>query len=244
MTAEEIARAADLPRGSVYRYINALIENGLVERSGDGSEFKLGYRLLHFSSAVEIDSSLETVVLPYMERLRNETGETVSLTVLQGSTRAAAISSLEAYANVRVAPPIGDSIPLNAGANHKAILAFRPEDQWATVFAGELPRYTSNTITDPDALADELRRIRSQGYATSDQEIYEGAWGVAAPILDSSGHAIASLGVSGPTFRRSAEVQARSIELAVRYASEITERMALADHDQSRKKMFDRSRDP
>jgi DNA-binding IclR family transcriptional regulator len=63
------------------------------------------------------------------------------------------------------------------------------------------PRMTPNTIVSPTALLAELRKIRQQGFAISNQENELEARCIGAPILDSEGRVLAALGVSSPAFR-------------------------------------------
>lgn len=96
-------------------------------------------------------------------------------------------------------------MPLHSGALAKAILAFLPKPEIDRYLAsGPLQRFTPNTITDPTHLGRELARIRKRGYAVSRQEVVLGAGGVAAPIFDSTGQAVASIGVSAPLHRLTA----------------------------------------
>ena len=129
---------------------------------------------------------------------------------------------------MRVAPPLGKPVSLHAGANNKVILAYRPSEEWDRTCADGLPMLTQNTITDGEVLIHELKSIRSNGYAISDQEMHEGAWGVAAPIIDATGFAIGSIGLSGPIFRRTEDLERRSIELLVEYAHQISSRLRCA----------------
>jgi IclR family acetate operon transcriptional repressor len=64
-----------------------------------------------------------------------------------------------------------------------------------------LPALTSNTITNKEALLEELATVREQGYAVDDVENEEGIRCVGAPIFDHRGEVIAALSVSAPSFR-------------------------------------------
>ena len=57
------------------------------------------------------------------------------------------------------------------------------------------------TPTSRRALQRELEHVRRQGYAYSEEEVSPGAWALAVPLRDPSGHCLASLGVAGPLFR-------------------------------------------
>ena len=68
-----------------------------------------------------------------------------------------------------------------------------------------MPRRTERTITDPEALLAQLEAIRRQGYALDDVENEEGVRCLAAPVYDRHEHAVASIGISGPTVRMTGE---------------------------------------
>ncbi len=228
LSAEQIASVADLPLGSVYRYINALVAHGLLERDQQKREYRLGYRLLYFHHVVNNSDTLESASETPMRELAEQTDETIQLTLIRGD-RGIAIKSIESSANVRVAPPLGKFMPLYAGANYKAILAFRPAAEQDRVFAGELQRLAPGTILDVDELKEDLQKIRENGYAFSSEEMHQGAWGVAAPIKAGSGEAIASLGVSGPLFRMTDDHLSTCIRLVRDYAQRISDRLRYVD---------------
>jgi len=64
-----------------------------------------------------------------------------------------------------------------------------------------MPSRTSHTITEPGRFAEELTRIRAQGFALDDEEHEEGVRCLAVPVRDGSGQVVASLSVSGPVTR-------------------------------------------
>lgn len=222
LTAETIAERAGLPRGSVYRYINALIENKLLEKDEGKNTFRLGFRLLYFSEIIHYNTTLEKVAQPFMERLAKTLEETVQLTI-KDDLVGIAIHSVESSAPIKVAPPIGGTVPIHAGANNKVILAFADTSEWDTVCSRELQKFTDHTITDSMDLKTDLKKIRELGYAFSKEELHMGAWGVAAPIFNANGRAIASLGVSAPLTKHSELKQQAAIELTQAYAKKISE---------------------
>jgi DNA-binding IclR family transcriptional regulator len=64
-----------------------------------------------------------------------------------------------------------------------------------------LPSYTPRTITKKADLRAELERVREEGYAVAVDELEVGLAAVAAPIRNAAGDVIASISVSGPTYR-------------------------------------------
>jgi DNA-binding IclR family transcriptional regulator len=221
LTAEQIADRSGLPRGSIYRYLNALMDNKFVERDQGQNTFRLGFRLLYFSDIIHYNTTLEKIAQPYMDKLARTLEETVQLTI-RDEHMGIAINSVESSATIRVAPPLGGTVPLHAGANNKVILAFCDEHEWQSIFNTPLERFTDHTITDPEVLKRELHYIRRQGYAFSKEELHFGAWGVAAPIFNASGTAFASIGVSAPLTKQSETKQQAAIELTLDFAKKIS----------------------
>ena len=74
-------------------------------------------------------------------------------------------------------------------------------DHRAACLTGKLERFTDNTITSRRSLEEQLESVRSQGYGFTLEEYEVGLAAVAAPIRDLDGHAVATVGISGPNFR-------------------------------------------
>ena len=81
---------------------------------------------------------------------------------------------------------------------------------------------TRSTITEPAALREELRRVRSRGYAFDKGETSPLATCVGAPILTADGVAVAAMSISGPTSRFNPRRDAPVIESLLRAAAEIS----------------------
>ena len=62
----------------------------------------------------------------------------------------------------------------------------------------EMTPYTERTITDKDALREELERIRQRGYSLDDEEMFLNVRCIAVPIFDYHGSVRYSIGISGP----------------------------------------------
>jgi DNA-binding IclR family transcriptional regulator len=122
-------------------------------------------------------------------------------------------------APLRVTSQVGRSLPLHAGASSKAILAFLPRDRWPeAVGRGPLSPFTEKTMVNRQALWKECERIRTLGYAESDEEVLLGARGVAAPFFDERGAVAGSIAVAGPRQRFQGQALRLAAENVVREA--------------------------
>lgn len=197
----ELARELGLPKSSVQRALQTLHTAGWLHQAGtELTRWALTTKALHVAHHVGGDLSLRDVAVPVMEELRQETGETIHLEVREGK-HAVLIERLETPKPIRIVLPLGVGAPMHGSANGKAILAHCPPEEIEQILAEGLPRYTDATIVDADALRAELADICRRGYATNIGEWRTDVAAVAAAILDSDGHAIASMSISTPIDR-------------------------------------------
>ena len=91
-------------------------------------------------------------------------------------------------------PEIGDNA--HALALGKVVLALGPRDAVEHYARGGLRRFTPATITEPDALLEELRHVRLNGVATECEEFGRDFCCLAAPIVDHDRHFLGAVGIS------------------------------------------------
>jgi DNA-binding IclR family transcriptional regulator len=119
---------------------------------------------------------------------------------------------------------VGQHIPLHATSNGKVLLSGLEPDRLDEVLHA-MPAYTALTITKRSRLREELGRVREQGYAVAVDELEVGLTAAAAPIHNAHGDVVASMSVSGPTFRLTgAELEAAVTQL-VEAATEVSHRL-------------------
>ncbi|MGH9244227.1 MAG: IclR family transcriptional regulator [Acidimicrobiales bacterium] len=187
----DLARRVGLSRTATSRLLTSLERPGFVRRTGDG--YTLGLAVLRLSD--QIKPRLRQAARPALESLASEFGETALLAVRDGFDAVAVdqvLGSAHRVMQVRYRP--GHRHPLTVAAHGRAILAFLPEPSRAAVL----------TDLEPNAarhIEAELATARRQGFVRSSGELEPGAVGVAAPIVDHDGVAVASIGVVAPDHR-------------------------------------------
>jgi IclR family transcriptional regulator, acetate operon repressor len=197
----ELSRALELPKSSVQRALWTLNTAGWIRPAGaELTRWALTTKALHVGSHSAGELSLREAAMPIMEELRRRSEETIHLMVPDGD-RVVLIERLETPKPVRIVIPLGESAPIHASSNGKAVLAYSPADDIERRIAGGLSRYTHTTITDPDIFRAELADIRSRGYATNNGEWRSDIAAVAAPVIGAGGHAIGSISISTPISR-------------------------------------------
>ena len=119
----ELARRANLPKSTVSRIAADLVEQRFLDRDGD--KLYLGVRLFELGQTVEQPRRLRQLALPVMTDLRDATGQTVHLAVLEG-TDVVFIAIVRGGPMPTPLARVGGRLPAHATALGKAILAFSP----------------------------------------------------------------------------------------------------------------------
>jgi DNA-binding IclR family transcriptional regulator len=111
-----------------------------------------------------------------------------------------------------------------SGASGKVLLAYLDEQSLVDFFrGGPLEALTPKTITDPQLLRKELKRIKSEGYALSTGErVLDGLCAISSPVWDHRGKVNYSITLSVPVFRLAAKGRERLIKLVKETAQEIS----------------------
>ena len=206
-----IARDIGLPKSTVSRLVNDLVEHRYLERGRGG--VRLGLRLFELGQKAGGPRELRQIARAQMADLRQATGRTVQMAVLEGSD-VVYIEILRGEARLS-APQRGEEggrLPAHATALGKALLAFSSAATVMEVLAAPLETFTPNTITDPSVLRRQLETIRETGVAYQFEESGPGLTAVASTILTPWKTAFAAISMSG----RVGEFQPKQFASAVR----------------------------
>jgi len=199
----DIAAELDVHKSTAFRLVATLEQHRLVEQSGERGKYRLGVGMLRLAGATTARLDLVQEARPVCRQLASDTGETVNIAVLSESS-ALYLDQVAGSSALQPHNWVGQHIPLHATSNGKVLLSGLDQTRLDAIL-GTLPTYTSHTITKKKALRDELARVREQGYAVAVDELEVGLTAVAAPIRNAHGDVVASMSVSGPTFRITAD---------------------------------------
>jgi DNA-binding IclR family transcriptional regulator len=191
--ADELSALLGSPVSTVYRYLRTLSEFGFVDRSGAG--YRLGPRLIISSGANVTAEELIRTSDPVLRLLEEETGET-ALIVRRIGLAAMCLHEVPSRQPLRVTIAPGESLPLQAGAFGKALLAFAPPDIQDEVLGLE----PVAGAPDPERLRADLADVVTSGVARSVGEVLSGTVAIAVPIFRHDG-IVGAVGVTGPEAR-------------------------------------------
>lgn len=192
----ELARRAGLPKSTTYRLLHTL-ESSRALSSVDG-HFRLGPFLndslsIPHSEAVD---RVQRVVTPFLAALFEQTRMTVQMAAaLDGEI--VFLNKLHGVHRVPSPSRIGGRAPVHCTSLGKVLLAFDRE-ALDRACAGELQRWTTRTITDPDDLRRHILRVRRTRIGRDDGELLDNVGSVASIVVGEREEPVAALAVTGP----------------------------------------------
>lgn len=221
----EISRALGLNQSTCHHLLSTLKARRFVEQDPASRRYRLGIKAVEVGQAAVQQVDLARVALPRMEELMRAAQENVNLVILEEDS-AVYVAQVPCDRTVRMFTRIGERAPLHCTGVGKVLLAYLPEEERAALLARTgLPRFTPNTICDPAALDEELKKVKAQGYALDHEEREQDVACLAAPVRDYRGQVVAALSISAPASRlgpeRRAELLPRLLETAAAIARDL-----------------------
>ena len=190
-----LAKAVGLTQGTVHRILHALIAEGMVEQDENSKLYRLSVEFFALAAQAGNPSGMRTLCRPALLRLCASLGDTIFLLV-KSSFDAVCLDICEGPFPIRsFTGDIGGRVALGVGQGSLAILAFLPEAEREEIIRFNVPRIRGYGVLDEVYLRTEIERVRQLGYAGRNSGVLDGMAGVAVPIFDRTGVAVAALSV-------------------------------------------------
>jgi len=203
LSLSEVGRMAGLSPATAHRLLSTLAQLGFIERSPTTRKYRPGLSVLKLGYSALQASDIHALARPYLERLADDTGETVNMGVLAGNS-VLYVQRIERHELVTADIHVGSTLPAYATSIGKLLLAFLSDEDLRTRITGtRLVKYGPNTIGTRAALIAALGEIRSQGWAYQDEETAVGLRSIAAPIRNRGGEVAAGINIAVAASRMS-----------------------------------------
>lgn len=201
----EISGRLKLNKSTAHAILATLAHHRLLDRDPTSRRYRPGPALHGLASALAARLEVTMLARPLLQKLLEESGETVFLAVLQDG-HLTLVDKAESRQDMGITSPLGRRLPHSAGALGKVFHAWMDAAALGRLLT-EVPlrRFTKRTVIDPAAYRRQLRQVREEGVAYDDQEYLEGVRAVAVPLLGSRGEVEAAVCVVGPSSRLSLE---------------------------------------
>ncbi|HEY0247136.1 MAG TPA: IclR family transcriptional regulator [Gryllotalpicola sp.] len=211
----EIAEATGLDKSTTQRLLTLLVDRRMLSRDPLTKQYSLGTHAYGLAAAINTRSDLVALAAPHFVRLRDESGESVSLHVPDGTHRVC-VDGLESRQEIRQVVSLGESLPIHQGPSGKAILAFLPQPEADAIVTAAKP-----TAVERQRIAEGVASLRRNGYLHTEGDRSPGVRALSAPIFDARG-VCASLSIAGPADRWSEERALMSVDALISVTGEIS----------------------
>jgi len=209
LTATEAGERCGMTRTAARRYLKTLAHLGYV--GTDGKLYWLMPRILRLGHAYLESARLPRLVLPFLQRVFEGTGEVAYLGVLDGPNTVFIARSGGARQPTH-GYLLGTRLPAQVTAVGMSILANLPEAEangW--IDACELRAFTSYTLSTKADLRHALARFRQIGYALSEQQLELNYRGIGVPLLDRQNQVHAAVSITMPINQEDADHALRRV---------------------------------
>ncbi|PSJ79653.1 IclR family transcriptional regulator [Neisseria iguanae] len=188
MSGAEIAKILNLPRSSVHGLLQALLDAGLLRKSGK-RHFVLGTHVLYWANGFMAQQDIVAEFHAAVARLPDLEPYTLTLSTLNGD-QVVYLACKNSTAPMDVTFRIGMQFPAIFTATGKALLSRLSEQEVRQVITSFPPPYTESSVQNHQDLAQELRSARQQGFALDNGQLRKGmfCFGMALPEPGGKAH--------------------------------------------------------
>ncbi|MQA62745.1 MAG: helix-turn-helix domain-containing protein [Actinophytocola sp.] len=201
VSLQGLVEETGLPKPTLHRMLQQLEGAGLLIRQGDSRQYGTGARLRRLAENLLLNATQHGARHGVLRALVEEIGETCNVTALSGN-EVIYLDRVETPEPLRFYLRPGSRVPVHCSASGKMLLSQLSPAQRHRLFAhSPLSSYTHHTLTDIDALEEELKRVRKNGYAVDDEEFLPGLVCVAVLVPTTTGRSNMCVAVQAPTMR-------------------------------------------
>jgi DNA-binding IclR family transcriptional regulator len=188
-----LAQRLGLTRSTTHRLATALVERRLLTQT-PREGYSLGSKLLELGYLAGQQMDLPRLARPHIEKLWDESEDTVHLGVLEGD-RAHYLDKLTGRRRINISSRVGDRQPIRSTGLGKALVLDETEERWRELYRREGPRSAHGP--DEEQWIAWMRDYAKRGVAYDLEENEDRIRCVAAPIRGPSGAIVAAISVSG-----------------------------------------------
>jgi DNA-binding IclR family transcriptional regulator len=215
----EVSESTGLDKATVLRLLATLEQFRLVQRDDKTRSYSIGSGVWQLYSYYQ--SELKTIAESHLRKLRDTTGESVTLVVARGLERVV-LMAMEASHELRVVPSLNSVVPVYSGASGKVLMAYLERDKLDSIIEKtDLRPLNAFDVIDRDSFLTNLSQVRRDGYAISIGDVTQGAVAVAAPVFNADGTVLAVVSLRGPESRLTEDRVKKLTPLVIEAADDI-----------------------
>lgn len=215
-----IVEETGVPKATAHRLLNELVDLSALTLDPVTRCYRGGLLLARIGATVLADYDLRTVARPFLKALHDEVGHVATLGI-RDDDAGVYIDKIESRDfGIRLHSEIGKAFPMHSTAMGKVLLSHAEPPVVRRVLARKLEAFSPNTITSAKRLREELRQVKSAGYAVDNEEMTRGLVCVAAPIYGVDGDIAGAMSCTVPSYKIDAPGLQKNIDAVCRRASQ------------------------
>ena len=192
MSISDISKELNLTYSTAFRLVATLEANSFLYKNLKNLKYSLGPAIPILNSNYVEHFAFKEIAMPFLDLIMKNLGETAILFAVKSviNNSRICIARVESSHTLRSTTKVFDELTLTRGSSGHVLVANLPlKDQEYLV------------KLDPALTLEMLKKIKDDGYVFNDSGRVEGTAGIAVPIFDGDGKLLASIGISGASYR-------------------------------------------
>ncbi|WP_433723996.1 IclR family transcriptional regulator [Nocardia sp. CA-129566] len=216
LSLTQLATQLDLPSSTVHRLLKLLRERGFVEADPESRRYRVGWEFFRVGALVAARQPLNEMARPVLAELTAKCNENSQLGIYRPDERCMMfVEQARSTHHLSFSIPMYSPQPLLWGCSGRVIVAHLADPVVRELLEQAGPAPASGAPPpDPDQYLTELRRIRAEGWDTTNAEKIANSVGFAAPVFNAN-TVVGSISITIPTLRYHSYQQAQYAELVM-----------------------------
>lgn len=191
LSIADAASMTGLDRATARRCLLTLHAEGYADY--DGKYFTLTPQILRLGVSALASMPLPQIVQPWLDQLTEQIEQSCSVSILDESEIVyLARAAQKRVMSIGLMP--GSRLPAYCTSMGRVLLAALPQDRARHLIEiTDLTPRTPFSLTDPEAIMEQVSEAREAGYALIDQEVELGLRSIAVPLFNARGDVVAAL---------------------------------------------------
>ena len=194
ISAKDVEEKMGMSTTAAYRLLSTMTAKKFLRKNESDKRYHLGEKILVLGYKAAKNQKLTKILLPIMEKMRQELQTNILLTMIVGN-KSFCMEKLEynKYSSeIRIAMDKGGAYALHKGGSNRSLLAFMPkEERDKYINSLEMPQ------EEKEKLLEVLEKIRAEKYDYSHGTLTPELFSVGVPLFKSSGEILACLSIGG-----------------------------------------------
>lgn len=215
-TLKGICDYLDLPKSTVHRILNGLIEARYI-RDVKGIGLVLGTKMIQLGNRAQKDMPLKEIAHPYLCELSDITNDTVHLGI-KDEDKIFYLDKIAGNRAIQLRSQIGDRLPLAGTGVGKALMLDMPKMEWKRLMSKE-------KNIDIDLMLTRMEKYAKHDYSFDLEDNEELVRCVAVPIRNKYGNIIAAISVTSIKPYMSDSRMIELIKVITQYSKKISDQL-------------------